>query len=253
VVGSQLPKGGVFLHSISISNTQKDDLLHYLPMVKRIVKKIDNNDCIMDDDDLEIVGFIGLMDAMERYDTSKNVPFESYAVLRIRGTVIDELRKLGKVSRSRIRRLNKYYQTKEKLEYKLLRVPSESEICKEMGIDNNRLHEIHETAQQLSSCSLDSNIASNNGDDFTLLDVIKDESDTPDELLIQVEEKDVLIDAINKLEERERILLNLYYVEELSFKEIAYILNISIPRVSQIHKRVLSRLKDLLEREYRCN
>ena len=226
---------------------QQDDLMQYLPLVQRVVKRINNHDYIMDDDDLESMGFIGLMDAMERYDTSKNVPFESYASLRIRGTVIDELRKLGKVSRTKIQKLNKYYKTKEKLECKLLRTPNEAEICREMGIDNKRLHEIYGISQYLSNYSLDSTISSIDGDDFTLMEVIRDENSTPDELLIKEEQKELLIDAIKKLNGREQILLNLYYVEELPLREIAHVLEISIPRVSQIHGKTLLKLRSLLE------
>lgn len=226
---------------------QDNLIIKHLPLVKRVVSRIDSKNSIYDLEDLISIGVIGLMDAIKRYDYRKKVPFEAYASLRIRGAVIDELRKAGPVSRNRIDKLNQYYMVKEKLENQLMRTPSELEICKDMDIDNKELSNIHETVHYLANVSLESMIFSKDGNDTKLMDLIQDEdSISPEEYYTDGEKKRMLIEAIGKLDDREKTILNLYYVEELSMKEIAYILDISIPRVSQIHGKTLLKLRDLL-------
>lgn len=222
-------------------------IIEYLPLVKRVVRKIEVKDNRLDYDDLVSIGTIGLMDAINRFDESKKVPFEAYAALRIKGTVIDELRKTGDVSRNRIAKLNEYNSMKEKLERDLLRTPTEAEICEELGIDEKQLNKLHETVHHLSGVSLESIILSESADGVELIDIIENKDVvTPEEELLNREMKGFLTKSIDKLSERERIILNLYYVEELSLTEIAYILDISVPRVSQIHGKILLKLRDII-------
>ena len=223
-------------------------IIKHLPLVKKVVGRIETNNNMFESDDLVSIGVIGLMDAIEKYDYSKNVPFEAYATLRIRGTVIDELRRSGRVSRDKIDKLNRYYEAKEKLENEMMKTPDEIEVCNELGLNDVQLAKIHETIHYLSSYSLESTLFTKDGDDFSLMDTIKDESIiSSDDKLINDEKSQALIKAIDRLKERERIILSLYYVEELSLKEIAYTLNISIPRVSQVHGKVLSKLRTSIE------
>lgn len=232
--------------SYELSN-QEDLIIKYLPLVKGIVSRIDSKSHDFDFDDLVSIGVIGLMDALKKYDHKKKVPFEAYASFRIRGAVLDELRKAGPVSRDRIDKLNQYYMAKEKLENNLMRTPSETEICEELDIDERQLLKLHETVHYLSGVSLESIVFSSEGKDTELIDVLEDKgSMSPEEHLMDRERKKMLIKAIDQLEDREKTLLNLYYVEELSMKEIGYILDISIPRVSQIHGRTLLKLKNLV-------
>ena len=234
---------------MSYAYSQKDNLIiRYLPLVKKVVGRIEVKNNINDHDDLLSIGVLGLMDAIDRYDQSKNVPFEVYASLRIKGTVFDELRKTGMVSRDKIDKLNQYYNAKENLENRLNRTPSESEICKELGISNKQLAGIHETIHYLGSYSLESTLLTYDGYDYSLIDIVNDEkSDTPEEIVIRQEQRQILLKAIDNLNERVKLILNLYYVEELSLREIAYILGISIPRVSQIHGKVLLKLRDSIK------
>lgn len=230
------------------SYSNRDDMIiKYLPLVKNIVSKIDVGDSGYVSEDLISIGVIGLMDAISKYDYSKNVPFEAYASIRIRGSVFDELRKSGRVSRDKIDKLHQYYSAKEDLERRLARTPKESEICDELGIDQLQLSKLHETVNLLSRTSLESTIYSLEGNDIQLKDVIKDENTiSPEDGIIENEQRKLLTKAINKLKEREQIILNLYYVEELTFKEIAYALDISIPRVSQIHGKILMKLREFM-------
>lgn len=225
---------------------QENLIIKHLPLVKKLVSRIDAG-YNYDLDDMINIGVIGLMDAIKKYDKSKNVPFEAYASLRIRGAVLDELRRAGPVSRDRINKLNQYYATKEELEMKNQTSPSEEEICQEMGIDQEELSKIHETVHGLSNVSLESTIFTNDSSDMYLKDIIQDNSvESPEEVLLKNERKRLLKEAVEQLDEREQLILNLYYVEELTLREIAYILDISTPRVSQIHGKILIKLKDLL-------
>lgn len=228
--------------------SEQDNLIiKYLPLVKKVVSRIEPKNSDFDVDDLISIGVIGLMDAIKKYDYKKKVPFEAYATLRIRGNVIDELRKSGRVSRDRIAKLNQYYKAKENLENRLMRTPEESEICEELGINHKELYKLHETVHYLANVSLDTTIFSKDGNDVELVDILKDHrAITPEEEFINKERKDILISAIDRLNEREKIILNLYYVEELSLKEIAYILEVSTPRVSQIHGKILLKLRELI-------
>lgn len=227
---------------------QKDKLIiKYLPLVKKIADKMEVKGNRYEKDDFVSLGVIGLLDAIDKYDYKKKVPFEAYASLRIRGAIIDELRKSGRVSRDRIYKLNEYYEAKEELEKKLMRAPEESEICQKLGIDSKDLYKIHETLHDLSEISLESVVFSGKGSQVQLLDLVKDDHVLlPEEHLVKTEQESLLRDAISSLKEREQIILNLYYTEELNLKEIAYILGISVPRVSQIHGKVLLKLRDYM-------
>lgn len=223
-------------------------IIKHLPLVKRLVSKMDVG-YTYELDDLINIGVIGLMDAIKKYDKNKNVPFEAYATLRIRGAVLDELRRAGPVSRDRISKLNQYYEAKEELERRNLRSADEDEIIEELGIDKKELSKIHETVHYLSNVSLETTIFSSDGSDMYLKDIIEDDNvETPEDILLKNERKGMLKSAIGMLDEREQIILDLYYVKELTLKEIAYVLDISTPRVSQIHGKILIKLRELLEK-----
>ena len=226
----------------------EQEIVKYLPFVKRVVNRIDVKTTEYDKDDLFNIGVIGLMDALKKFDPTKKVTFESYAYIRIKGAVIDEIRKTSRVSRTRMSNLDSFYKAKEKIERKKMTEATDQEICQELGIDNKQLSKIHETVHYLANLSLDDTIFTNQGETLELKDVIEDKKTTPiDELLIDDEKKAALQRSIEKLPERDQIILNLYYIEELTLKEIAEVLDISVPRVSQIHGKILIKLRKLIE------
>lgn len=228
----------------------EEEIVKYLPFVKRVVSRIDVRSTDYDRDDLFNIGVIGLMDALKKYDVSKNANFESYAYIRIRGAVIDEIRKTSRVSRTRMESLDAFYKAKEKLERDNMKSATDQEICDELGINKKQLSKIHETVHYLANISLENTIFTTTGESLELKDTIEDKETIPfDLMMLEDEKKEALIKCIDKLAERERIILNLYYVEELTLKEIAEVLDISIPRVSQIHGKVLIKLKQLIEEE----
>lgn len=229
------------------AESDNDMVIKHIPLVKRIVGRIETGDGDLDKDDLFSIGVIGLLDAVKKFDPSKAVPFEAYATLRIKGNIIDEMRKTGRVSRDRIAKLNEYYGAKERLEQQLKRSPDEHQICDELGISEKELYKLHETVHYLSRVSFETTLFHKDGKEIQLADLIKDESvDSPEEDFLKKERKIQLVGAMEKLNEREKIILDLYYVQELTLKEIAYAMDISIPRVSQIHGKIILKLRELM-------
>lgn len=233
-----------------VTLSRDDAIIEYLPLVKKVVDRIFVRNNHLEKDDLMSIGVIGLIDAIGKYDYSKSVPFEAYATLRIRGSIIDAMRKNGRVSRSKVDKLNSYYAAKEKLEQVLLRTPTQKEICNELRINDSELNKIYETVNDLSYISFESILFYKNGGEVPLYDLLKDDTSlTPENQYFHKEKKIILREAIDKLNEREKLILNLYYVEELTFKEIGYVLQLSIPRVSQIHGKILMKLRDNIQKK----
>lgn len=226
-----------------------DELLKYMPMVERAARNVKVRSHEYEYEDLVSIGFIGLMDAMEKFDESKNVPFENYAYIRVKGSIIDEIRKNGKVPRSQIQRLNDYYKTKEVLEGELKRTPTEAEICKKLGITEKQLGSIHQTVLALSNTSLNELLFQEDSEGLTRLDIIEDkEAVSSMDMLLDEEEKKYLHEAIKQLTEREQLILQLYYKEELQLKEIAHIVEVSIPRISQINSEIIIKLREIIQK-----
>ncbi len=231
----------------SARSDNNDMVIKYIPLVKRIVGRIETGEGDLDKDDLFSIGVIGLLDAIKKFDPSKAVPFEAYATLRIKGNIIDEMRKTGRVSRDRISKLNEYYGAKERLEQQLKRSPEEYQICEELGISEKELSKLHETVHYLSKVSFETTLFHKDGNEIQLSDLIRDEdADTPEEEFLKKERRNQLREAVKFLNEREQIILDLYYVQELTLKEIAYAMDISIPRVSQIHGKIILKLRELM-------
>lgn len=225
----------------------ESDVVKYLPLVRKVVNRIDIKSHEYEKDDLFNIGVIGLMDALKRFDSTKKASFETYASIRIRGAVIDEVRKTSRISRHKMSQLNAYYREKEKLEKDLNREVTEKEICVSMNLTEKELSKIHETLHYLASVSLEDTIFSSESEAIELKEVIEDhELISADELLMEEERKNNLTLMIQRLTEREQIILNLYYVEELTLKDIAEILEVSVPRVSQLHGKIILKLRELM-------
>ena len=228
----------------------EEEILKYLPVVDRVVNRITIKNTDYEKEDLFNIGVIGLMDALRKFDASKKVPFESYAAIRVRGSIFDEVRKHGKISRYRMTQLNEYYEAKRDLEQEQKGEVTDANICQALKITQTQLNEIYDSLNYLASVSLESTLFNQNDDGMTIEDTLQDRS-LPDveEILLEDERKAALEKSVTKLAEREQIILNLYYKEELTLKEIAEILSISIARVSQIHSKIISKLKTSIEEE----
>lgn len=222
-------------------------IVKYLPLIKKIVNQINLRQTNYEKEDMIHIGVLGLIEAYNRFDSEKGVPFQHYAKWRIRGAVIDELRKNGKISRGKMGKINSYYQARNQLRQQLMREPADSEVCKEMSITSQQLYEIQDNIHYLSQYSLDEVLFEGQEGELTLIDVLEDKGETPEVRLLEEERKKSLAEAIGRLTEREQLVLNLYYKEELQLKEIAEILGVTLSRVSQIHGKILIKLRGYLK------
>lgn len=229
---------------------RNETVMQYMPLVHKVVHGLKINNRDYDHDDLVNIGVIGLMKAIEKYNESLNVPFINYAYMRIKGAIIDEIRKTSRVSRNKIKAVNAYYDAISTLQQTLLRTPTEQEILSEMAIDLSELKKIYETVHQLADISLDDILFEDSSGETSLQGVMTDSDavSTADQL-IKKEQLQYMEKAVKKLNEREQQILQLIYFEELSMKEVGYIYDISTPRVSQIHGKALLKIREALRKE----
>ena len=218
----------------------------YMPLVKYVAGKISvGMPNSVEFDDLVGFGQFGLLDAIEKYDPEKNVKFKTYAVTRIRGAIFDELRQIDWVPRSVRQKSREIEDTINSLEAKLGRTASDSEIADALGMSEN---DYRQTIMKVSGTSvLSLNDVWYNGEDsgsMSIGDSIESPSSmNPDAVVERDEIKKVIVQAINELPEKEKMVIVLYYHEDLTFKEIGQVLNVSESRISQLHTKANLRLR----------
>ncbi len=228
----------------------RDELINtYAPLVRFVVARLGiPATSMLEADDLVSYGMIGLINAIDRFDPARGVRFEAYATSRIRGAVIDQLRTLNWLPRSAVTRVRHIESTLATLEQRLGRPPKEEEVAIELGVSTERYrHMLHEVG--ISVLSLDAPLASVMQDDevTSLGDLLEDSSATePSEEAERHEMIELLSEAIDRLPERERLLLSLYYQEELTMKEISKVISVSESRVCQLHMQAVMRLRALM-------
>ena len=219
-------------------------LLQYVHLVKRIVLRLmptrgDFNEF----DDLVSCGVLGLMDAIEKFDISREVKFETYAAKRIRGEIIDHMRKLDWASASLRRKITRINEVYAELEHQLGRHVTDDEVAQHMEMNVDDLRATLEKSYMFNLVYFEDSLS----DGHSVYDVVQSEEDTPEISMEKNELKSILAQAIDTLMENERLVITLYYFEELMLKEIAAILGVTESRVSQIHSKVLLKLKDRLQ------
>ena len=221
----------------------------YIPLVKYIASRvIIGKSKYIEYEDLVGYGMLGLMDALGKFDESKGMKFSTYASIRIKGAMIDQIRKDSPISKGAMDKLNRYNNAVEKLQRDLLREPSNAEIAKEMGLSYSDLSEIENYINYISIVSLEDLIFSDE-DDFPLIGTIEDDkSPSPEKSYEEKEQLEFLAKAIELLKDKDRQVLNLYYHERLTLKEIGKILNVSESRVCQLHSRAIIHLRSGLSK-----
>jgi len=223
----------------------------YSPMVKFVAGRLGAGlPSHVDDADLISYGLMGLIGAIERFDPERGIKFETFAMTRIRGAIIDELRSLDWVPRSVRSRAREIEAAQVKLEHELQRAPSEAELATKLGIDEEELQSSLLEIANSSVYALDElwTVSDSSGDQVSLLDTISDpRADDPQESLDSSEIKDRLTDAIGSLPEREQLVVALYYYETLTLREIGEVLGVTESRVSQLHTKAVMRLKSHLQ------
>lgn len=222
-------------------------IVTYAPLVKYVAGRLGSGlPAHVDDEDLVSYGLLGLIGAIERYDPERDVKFETYAIARIRGAIIDELRALDWVPRSVRSRARDIERAIGELEAKLGRVPSDEEIAGKLGLTTEELDESLSEISRSSIAALDElwTISGSGGDQVALIDTIED-TDAPDPqgALSQVELREAIADSIARLPEREKLVVTLYYYEELTLREIGEVLGVTESRISQLHTKAILRLK----------
>jgi RNA polymerase sigma factor for flagellar operon FliA len=220
-------------------------ILQYAPLVKYVVGRMAvASSSILDMEDLLGFGTLGLIDAVSRFDPTRGVKFETYALQRIRGSIIDSFRKLDIVPRSARRRAREIEGAHAQLQQSLGREPDDDEVADHLGLSRDGLSR----AMMEASCailSMERPLAMLDGDDsLTLADTIEDENAVvPQAEIERHEEREALVSALQLLNERDRLVISLYYYEELTLREISEVLGVTESRVCQLHARAIARLR----------
>lgn len=222
-------------------------ILHYSPLVKYVAGRVAVGlPANIDQADLISYGIFGLIDAIDKYDQERGIKFETYAISRIRGAIIDELRAIDWVPRSvraKARSVEKAYTS---LENKLKRPPSDVEIAEELEISVEDLNHIYTQLSTVSLIALDElmNVEGGQGDKLSLVETLEDTKTAgPMEVFESEEMKNILTEAINRLPEREKVVITLYYYEGLTLAEIGQVLGVTESRICQMHTKAVLALR----------
>ena len=227
--------------------TRNEQVLKYSPLVKYIVARIWRKlpDHVIDQEDLIQAGIIGLISALEKFDGNRDVQFETFARFRIRGAVLDELRIRDWLPRSARNKNQRLARAFEELQRELGRAPDDDEVSRHMGISLEAYFKLLDEARGVSLVSredLPPGYLENN----TSADVMKTvESGEPLVALLSAQTRQRLKDAIDALPEKERLVLSLYYYEELTMKEISKVLSLTESRVCQLHSKAVLHLRSV--------
>jgi RNA polymerase sigma factor for flagellar operon FliA len=224
----------------------KEDLLsRFAPLVRHVVERVATTlPRNVDHEDLYSAGVLGLLDAHAKFDTRKGVKFETYAVWRIKGAVLDQLRSLDWVSRSMRRKARTLDGVTRALDQKLGRAASEDELARELKMDRGEFYRLLDHVRGAVLVSLDEARSSEDQESTTLGEHLPDPHAVDLDARLEDEQtRLVLLRTLDLLPEQERLVVALYYYEHLTLKEIGRTLGISESRVSQVHTRAMSRLR----------
>ncbi|MBU3190566.1 FliA/WhiG family RNA polymerase sigma factor [Clostridium bowmanii] len=231
----------------SVVDVREQIVKSNIPLVKYIASRvIIGKTKYVQYEDLISYGMLGLMDALGKFDETKGMKFSSYASIRIKGAMIDELRKNSPISKGAMDKLNSYNAAIERLQKLLYREPTNHEIAKELGITINEVADIENNINYISVVSMEDLIFSEE-DEMPLSGTIKDDkSPSPEKALEEKEQIEYLSLGLENLKDKDKMVLTLYYYEGLTLKEIGSILNVSESRVCQLHSRALVNLRKAL-------
>lgn len=229
-------------------------IVHYSPLVKYVAGRVSVGlPQSIDQADLVSYGIFGLIDAIEKYDPDRNVKFETYGITRIKGAIIDELRAIDWVPRSVRAKARSIERAFAKLEASLLRTPTDAELAGELGMTEEELDAVFSQVSFVGLVPLDDMLSGRGdaGEAVKLVDTIPDKAAGPVATFEVEEMKAILAGAINRLGDREKIVLTLYYYEGLTLAEIGEVLGVTESRVCQIHTKAVLQLRArLLEPEH---
>ncbi|HKK24182.1 MAG TPA: FliA/WhiG family RNA polymerase sigma factor [Gracilimonas sp.] len=220
-----------------------------MPLIRSIIGKISRPDQPLTQlEDLESAGIYGLLQAMDSYDCDRNIQFNTFAYYRIRGNIVDYLRSIDQLPRKQRKSYGEVQRVIDQKSQILGREPLDEEVAEELNMDLEDYHKLLSNVQQRSVLSLDS--PAYDDDSYSLYDLQEDpDSETPDQDLVKTERTQALQKKIGTLKERERLILMLYYYEDMTMSEIALLLELTEARISQIVGKILIKLKAELNEE----
>jgi RNA polymerase sigma factor for flagellar operon FliA len=225
-------------------------ILHYSPLVKYVAGRVGVGlPPNIEQADLVSYGIFGLIDAIEKFDLERAIKFETYAISRIRGAIIDELRAIDWIPRSVRYKAREVERAYASLEATLHRSPTEPEVAAAMGISLPDLHQIFSQVSFVNVVALDEllNVGGEKGDKLSLVDTLEDtKAEDPVAAFESEETKYLLAKAINTLPEREKIVVTLYYYEGLTLAEIGQVLGVTESRICQMHTKAVLQLRGKL-------
>ncbi|SMC19365.1 RNA polymerase, sigma 28 subunit, SigD/FliA/WhiG [Desulfacinum hydrothermale DSM 13146] len=226
--------------------TREEAILKYYDLVKytayRLAARLPDNVCV---DDLFNAGVIGLMDALDKFDPAQSVSFENYAKIRIRGAMLDEIRSLDWVPRSLRQKSAELEKTCANLEQRLGRFPEDEEIAREMAISLDEYHQLLDSLKGISFLPEDLNEYISENREAAHL------ATAPDEVFNQIHRSElqkIVAECIEGLTEKEKVVLSLYYFEELTMKEVGAVMGYTESRISQIHTKAILKLRTRLSK-----
>lgn len=223
-------------------------IVEYAPLIKFIAQKIASRlPANIELDDLISAGVIGLMDAIDKYDPTRDNKFKTYAEFRVRGAILDELRSQDWVPRSIRDKAKLLDRTMIQLETELGRLASDEEIAQALGCSLEEYHQLLNQVKPVSLLSIDDSQTFSSVDKKSILNLLEGTKlNNPHVQLNMKLVKKLVADAISELPERQRLVLSLYYYEDLNLKEIGRVLRVTESRVSQLHAQAVSRLRNKL-------
>lgn len=219
---------------------------NYITLVKIIAGRMYNfYGSKIEYDDLLGYGVLGLIDSIDKFDITKNIKFETYAQIRIKGAIIDNIRKLDWIPRSLRKKSKDVQNAIFLLENKLGRSPSNKEISEQLEIPLNELELLLSDISTFNVASLEEFLVT--GGDYSF--DIQEDRNTPEDAFEKKEIKELLAYSINTLSKNERMVISLYYYDEFTYKEIGNIMELSESRISQIHSKSILKIRNILEKE----
>ncbi len=228
-------------------------IVHYAPLVKYVASRVATGlPANVEQADLVSYGIFGLIDALEKFDRSREIKFETYAIPRIRGAIIDELRSLDWVPRSVRFKAREVEKAHTELEAKLKQAPSDAEVAEHLGVSLPELHEIVTQISFVTVTALEEVVSTgaDRGESLSLLDTLADMAAIDPSSGIEGNETRMMLSAaINSLSEREKIVITLYYFEGLTLAEIGEVLGVTESRVCQIHTKAVGLLRNNLKEQ----
>ena len=232
-------------------NAREVLILHYAPLVTMVANRVGAGlPTSVEQSDLVSYGMFGLIDAIEKYETDRAVKFETYASSRIRGAIIDELRAIDWIPRSVRTKARAVDRAFAELESELHRAPSEDEVADRLSISVHELRGVFSQLATVNVAALDELLGSGSerGDALSLLDTLEDTGAVDPQGSVEVQETKLLLArAIERLGEREKIVLVLYYYENMTLAEIGRVLGVTESRISQMHTAAMLRLRTYLQ------